>query len=210
MKKTMKNILVGIAMSAGIVMAGVNPASAEEHLFLKDSNGNPIVYGQEYYMESYEHPGYRAAYAWWDTIILEDEEHSEPIKFQKPMSQSDNPENVNIQISTGYDSTWRYLTKMPYSIWGTYSLNGYGDVDRRKAGTWVPTEPSADMNPDLKTGNYYALKNPYEYAVRHIGYPEPVILPPAFISHNGIAKNTELSTNPTLDSKAMWRFVPKK
>ncbi|EOO24491.1 hypothetical protein IIU_06713 [Bacillus cereus VD133] len=62
-KKTFKRTLIGSAVLMGILVSGGNSASAETNNdvneILKDSNGNPIVYGQDYYMEPYEHPGYR-------------------------------------------------------------------------------------------------------------------------------------------------------
>ncbi|MGH0945458.1 hypothetical protein ACQVTS_31325 [Bacillus mycoides] len=61
MKKMMQHTLLGVAVVAGIGMSGVNPASAATNSdvskILKDSNGDPIVYGQEYSIEAYRFPG---------------------------------------------------------------------------------------------------------------------------------------------------------
>ncbi|PGP97487.1 hypothetical protein [Bacillus cereus] len=216
MKKTMKNILVGFALLSGIVMAGGNPVSADTNSdvnqILKDSNGNPIVYGQEYYMESYDHPGYRTGIiSHLGTITLENT-NTHPIKFQKSIAQFEYPESVDIQIASNSDYwPWRYILKMhPNYLWG--GNNDFGGNRYTKYRTWLPTKPSADMNPDLTTGNYYALKNPYEFRVYEWNpiteKDEPVDVPSGYISHNGIEK--ELIPNPTLDSKAMWRFIPKQ
>ncbi|PEA01897.1 hypothetical protein [Bacillus cereus] len=58
-RKMVRQTVFGFASLVGIVMTGVNSASAEEHPVLKDSNGNPVEYEQKYYMEPYEFRGYK-------------------------------------------------------------------------------------------------------------------------------------------------------
>ncbi|TKH08093.1 hypothetical protein FC697_28475 [Bacillus wiedmannii] len=57
-KKMARHAVLGVTMLTSIAMIGVDLTSAaansDVHPFLKDSNGNSIVYGQEYYIEPYD------------------------------------------------------------------------------------------------------------------------------------------------------------
>ncbi|OUB44130.1 hypothetical protein BK740_14285 [Bacillus thuringiensis serovar argentinensis] len=66
MKKMARNAVLGVTMLTGIAMIGVDSASAEEHPVLKDSNGNPVEYGQEYYMEPYDFSGQGVELKTWN------------------------------------------------------------------------------------------------------------------------------------------------
>ncbi|PEQ45616.1 hypothetical protein CN469_31755, partial [Bacillus cereus] len=83
-KKVIRKTVVGFALLAGIVMAEGNPASAEEHSFLKDSNGNAVEYGKEYYMEPYGHPGIRIEILNGDGLPAGLGTTGKAIRFQQP------------------------------------------------------------------------------------------------------------------------------
>ncbi|PDZ93726.1 hypothetical protein CON36_37695, partial [Bacillus cereus] len=79
-------------------------------------------------------------------------------------SQAEYPESVDIKLNDfQHNPDNSYLMSLGDEIWAAVGAGDYGGPSYRKKRTWVPTEPSVDMNPDLATGNYYALKNPYEY-----------------------------------------------
>ncbi|EOO24490.1 hypothetical protein IIU_06712 [Bacillus cereus VD133] len=54
-----------------------------------------------------------------------------------------------------------YIMPVPDCLWAATGSGNYEGPSWRKQRTWVPTEPSVDMNPDLKTGNYHEFK--YDY-----------------------------------------------
>ncbi|EJR90723.1 hypothetical protein [Bacillus cereus] len=215
-KKMFKRTLIGSTVLMGILVSGGNPASADTNSdvnkILKDSNGNPIVYGQDYYMEPYEHPGYRFGFVaidGWRSLGLAnslDNTYDNSIRFQKSASQDEYPESVDIQINQHQNSF--YIMPVPDELWAATGSGNYEGSSWRKLRTWVPKEPSVDMNSDLATGNYYAFKNPYERKSIVVATNTEVISPPAFLSHTGIGK--KVIPNTTMDLKAMWRLIPKQ
>ncbi|PGM95214.1 hypothetical protein [Bacillus cereus] len=117
MKKMMRHALLGVTLLTGIAMIGVDSASAEEHPVLKDSNGNSIVYGKEYYMEPYDFSGQGIEIKTWKHNGYRNEEtlssigpsqRSEfalstgpgsTVKFQEYSSERLGSGNVSIEVS---------------------------------------------------------------------------------------------------------------
>ncbi|PEQ46481.1 hypothetical protein CN469_31590, partial [Bacillus cereus] len=84
MKKMIRQALMGFVMAMGLLMVGRDLASAEEHSFLKDSNGNAVEYGKEYYMEPYGHPGTRVEILNEDGLPAGLGTTGKAIRFQQP------------------------------------------------------------------------------------------------------------------------------
>ncbi|MES1051878.1 hypothetical protein FOA24_21910 [Bacillus thuringiensis] len=193
MKKTIRKTVVGFALLAGIVTGGVNPASADT---LKDSNGNSIVAGHKYYMEPYEFPGQGLAYEEWSgdlwaklgstpdqTVTIEQSGNSVRLKTDKQglINESTWGPIVPVNIYLGIHPT----TDGVALVYNLYPSNEQW---------WIPTEPTEDMNPDVAARNYFAFKNYYSHKFMSVG-----------------DSGGWLTTNKsTMDSKTMWRLVPKQ
>ncbi|PEQ68110.1 hypothetical protein [Bacillus cereus] len=190
-KKVIRKTVVGFALLSGIIVAGVNPASADT---LKDSNGNSIVAGQKYYMEPYEYPGQGLAYDFWrvgqwaklgstpgQTVTIEQSGDSVRLKTDKvggPGTIDPDggfiPDNLPLYLGINYSNDGVEL------IIGTNSY--YPDW-------WIPTE-----NPAFTAGNYFAFKNYYSNKFMSVG-----------------DQGGWLTTNKSnMDSKTMWRLIPKQ
>ncbi|MGG1149716.1 hypothetical protein [Bacillus wiedmannii] len=191
-KKTIRKTVVGFALLSGIVVAGGNPASAEEHPFLKDSNGNPVQDGRYYYMEPYEFPGQTFVYDMRYAPEYYSSGHSvklgsssgKRISFQwyggGEVATISTEERYLFQ-GAGYEYVQR-LGKQPDTdeVQLRFS-NGIGEQ-------WVVTESS--------NGNYFSLQNAMDHMVgnqKFLSY-----------SNSGEWLNVE---QPTMNSKKMWRLA---
>ncbi|PGM95213.1 hypothetical protein [Bacillus cereus] len=204
-KKMMRHAVFGFAMLTGIAMIGVNPASAavnsDVHTVLKDSNGDSVVYGQKYYMEPYEYPGHKLVDrndgGGIEDIVLKSDKHLE-ITFEKRwgnvvelpgdtvLIQHEVTRPLRFtQLLTVFDSSTSYYPQLMYAndLSGGYAKNSM----------WIPTAPSADMNPEFAVGNYFAFKN--EALNVFFQYQNPNVL-----------RNYAQVGN-TMNSKTMWRVV---
>ncbi|MGG1149717.1 hypothetical protein [Bacillus wiedmannii] len=201
MKKVMRHILFSFAILAGIVMAGGNSASAEEHSFLKDSNGNAVEYGQKYYMEPYDFPGYKLGesinFGGINEIALAPSMYMKPMELTFKKNVTTPEDMVFIQHNatgpgaayhgthhvTVFDSNTSYLQLM-------FPNNLSGDNAHRSM--WTPMLPSADMDPKFIDGNYFAFKN----EALNVFFAYPNLDERRSYAHVGI-----------MNSKTMWRIV---
>ncbi|OUB02146.1 hypothetical protein BK704_20930 [[Bacillus thuringiensis] serovar konkukian] len=191
-KKVIRKTVVGFALLAGIVVAGVNPASAEEHPFLKDSNGEPVQDDRYYYMETYEFPGQTFVYDMRYAPEFYSSGHSVKLGSSsgKRISFNWHGDGDVATISTeerylfqaaGYEHPQR-LGKKP----GTDEVqlrfsNGIGEE-------WVVTKSSE--------GNYFSLQNAEDHMVGN----------QKFLSYSNSGEWLNVSDS-TMDSKKMWRLT---
>ena len=191
-KKVIRKTVVGFALLSGIVMAGGNSASAEEHPFLKDSNGDPVEDGRYYYMQPSEFPGQTFVY----DMRYEPEYYSSghSVKLgsspRKRISFNWYGDGNVATISTEerylfqgdkYEHPQR-LGKKP----GTDEVqlrfsNGIGEQ-------WVVTK--------LSEGNYFSLQNAEDHMVGN----------QKFLSYRNSGEWLNVSET-TMDSKKMWRLT---
>ncbi|MEH7217530.1 hypothetical protein [Bacillus toyonensis] len=188
MKKMMRHALLGVTMLTGIAMIGVDSASADT---LKDSNGNPIVAGQQYYMQPYEFPGRGLAYAWstasnWAKL---GSSPGEAVTFEQTEGW--------VRIKT---DKWDWKHELLQPVLTSLYLAGNSDgvelrFDNPNHNTqwWTPTEPSSDMNSDFAARNYYAFKN---YNNNQ------------FMSYRNAGDWLYVDQS-TMNSKTMWRLIKK-
>lgn len=108
-RKNARQTVAGFALLSGIIMAGVNPASADT---LKDSNGNSVEYNKSYYLEPKEHPGKGITHGSWNLgqwAYLESNTQGLPIQIKfGPNGQRHVSENLSIGIQM-------QTTNLPYS-----------------------------------------------------------------------------------------------
>ncbi|PEQ47966.1 hypothetical protein [Bacillus cereus] len=206
-KKMIRKTVVGFALLAGIVMAGVNPASAEEHSFLKDSNGNAVEYGKEYYMEPYCLPGNRAEVLVHDSLPVGLGTNGHAIRFQQPdfqdslfQQQALNSVKIEIDVHGILSSYISIQDPSVGNLWTEmYNSERRGD-NYNIPRMWKPVIiPSGDMNVDFEAGNYFALQSTFAKGL----YGSD-----AYFSHNGIGET--LSASPYVHHNTMWRLIPKQ
>ncbi|MGX5576209.1 insecticidal delta-endotoxin Cry8Ea1 family protein [Bacillus toyonensis] len=179
-------------------MARVGPAKAEEHPILKDANGSPVVYGQEYYMEPYEFPGYKLG----ESINVGgiNEIALAPSMYMKPMELTfeknvTTPEDMvfiqhkatgpgsglhGIHYVSVFDSSTSYLQLM------------YPSTDANQS-MWKPILPSVDMDSKFIDGNYFAFKN------ENLN---------VFLAYQNLNERHSYAHVGTMNSKTMWRLIP--
>ncbi|TKH19861.1 hypothetical protein FC697_19775 [Bacillus wiedmannii] len=188
----MRHALFGFALLSGIVMAGGNPASAEEHPFLKDSNGEPAQDGRYYYMEPYEFPGQTFVYDMRYAPEYYSSGHSVKLGSSSGKRISFNwygdgdvatisTEERYLFQGTGYNHV-QLLGKKPNTdeVQLRFS-NGIGEQ-------WVVTKSS--------DGNYFSLQNAEDHMAgnqKFLSYSNP-----------GEWLNVDQST---MNSKTMWRLT---
>ncbi|MGH1232023.1 hypothetical protein [Bacillus toyonensis] len=211
-KKVIRKTVVGFALLSGIVMAGVNPASAEEHPVLKDSNGNFVEYGKEYYMEPYEFPGYKLggnrAGSHTYELYLHPGNHTKPmeITFEKRWGNFDLPGDMvliqhkepNAWAGIGLPFPWdgnQYVTVFDSNTSYLQLMYPYAFVEEgANRSIWKPIIPSADMDPKFIDGNYFAFKN------------EDLNVFFASSNPNEMRSNAHVGN---MNSKTMWRLIPQ-
>ncbi|PHG05208.1 hypothetical protein COI63_22560 [Bacillus toyonensis] len=177
-------------MLSGIVMAGVNPASAEEHPFLKGSNGDPVQDGRYYYREPYEFPGQTFVYDMKYAPEYYSSRHSVKLGSSSGKRISLHWYGDVATISTEerclfQGSRYEYpqwLDKKP----GTDKVqlcfsNGIGEQR-------VVTQSSK--------GNYFSLQNAEDHMAGN----------QKFLSYSNPGEWLNVS-QPTIDSKKMWRLT---
>ncbi|MED1302638.1 hypothetical protein BK704_21905 [[Bacillus thuringiensis] serovar konkukian] len=207
MKKMMRHILFSFAILAGIVMAGVNPASAAEHSFLKDSNGNAVEYGKEYYMEPYGWPGTRVEVLSRDSLPVGLGTNGHAIRLQQPDFQNSSLQqealnSVKIEIDV-HGILFSYISIQDPSVGNLWTemynserSGDYYNINRM----WKPVIiPSGDMAVDFEAGNYFALQSTFS---------EGLYGSISYFSHNGM--NQTLSASPYVHLNTMWRLIPKQ
>ncbi|WP_305927797.1 hypothetical protein [Bacillus mycoides] len=207
MKKRMKKMISGAVMSLGVLLAGVDSASAAEHPYLKDSNGNPIDSYKKYYMEPYEFPGQRLVYenlSGQDMVKL-GSSPGEKIRAYFPYleyPENSSPDTVFIRTERTWEDEPGYSS--PYWLVASPANNrvalDYGYNTNAK-GYWTATKPSEDMDPDFAARNYYAFKSWY------FDENNPNNKHHKFMSY----RNSDGWLNvdqATMNSKTMWRFIP--
>ncbi|MED2934269.1 hypothetical protein P4308_19665 [Bacillus wiedmannii] len=204
MKKRIKKTISGAVMSLGLLLAGAGSVSAtansDVHPVLKDSNGDSVVYGQKYYMEPYEFPGYklidRNDGGSIEDIVLKSDKHME-ITFEKRLKngielsgyevliqhEETRPRSIT-QLLTVFDSSTSYMQLMfPNNLLGKNA----------ELSMWMPAAPSADMNPEFAAGNYFGFKN--EALDVFFAYQNPKQI------------RNYAYVGSTMNSKTMWRVV---
>ncbi|MED1300234.1 hypothetical protein BK704_13765 [[Bacillus thuringiensis] serovar konkukian] len=189
MKKMMRHILFSFAILAGIVMAGVNPASADT---LKDVNGNNIVAGQEYYLESYEYPWFGMRFEEWGGGLW--------ASLGSPYNEQETVKVIQSGNSVKFETDelgWEYdmfggIVWVPLYL----SIDDDNDGVALSKGNlsypewWIPTVPS---DPFFAGKNFFAFKN----------YKNN-----KFMSHSdGIGWLYASKSN--MDIKTMWCLTPK-
>ncbi|MED1300227.1 hypothetical protein BK704_28895 [[Bacillus thuringiensis] serovar konkukian] len=191
-KKTIRKTVVGFALLSGIVMVGVNPASAT---ILKDSNGNSIVAGQEYYMQPYEFPGQGLAYEVWST------NHWTKLGSGSGETVTFEQSGIAVRMKTAlYElvDAGRFDLPVMHSLYLGISSQADGvklNINNSLENTqwWIPTEPSGNMNSDFAARNYFAFKNADSNK---------------FMSYTD-ASGWLYANKSNMDSKTMWRLVPR-
>ncbi|MGH1233095.1 delta endotoxin C-terminal domain-containing protein, partial [Bacillus toyonensis] len=179
-------------------MARVGPAKAEEHPILKDANGSPVVYGQEYYMEPYEFPGYKLGESMnaggINEIALAPSMYMKQMEltFEKNVTT---PEDMvfiqhkatgpgsglhGIHYVSVFDSSTSYLQLM------------YPSTDANQS-MWKPILPSVDMDSKFIDGNYFAFKN------ENLN---------VFLAYQNLNERRSYAHVGTMNSKTMWRLIP--
>ncbi|WP_305927834.1 hypothetical protein [Bacillus mycoides] len=203
-KEIMKKMISGAVMSLGVLLAGVSSASAAEHPYLKDSNGNPIDSYKKYYMEAYEFPGQRLAYE--NEAVKLGSGPGEKIGVYFPSADYPNtsPELVHLKTERTWGEDEEPGYSSPYWLVANPANNrvelGYGFNTNAK-GYWTATKPSEDMDPDFVARNYYAFKSWY------FDENNPNNKHHKFMSY----RNSDGWLNvdqATMNSKTMWRFIP--
>ncbi|PEQ51771.1 hypothetical protein [Bacillus cereus] len=156
-KKTMRKTVVGLVLLSGIVMAGVNPASAST---LKDIYGNPVVAGQEYYLESYEYP--------WLGIYFDQWSGTDWARLGTPREEQETVKIIQSGNSIKLETN-RYKQETDF-FGGIYHVPLYLSIDFNADGValgkdspydeewWTLTVP---FDSELAAQNYFALKNYY-------------------------------------------------
>ncbi|MGH0945736.1 hypothetical protein ACQVTS_33050, partial [Bacillus mycoides] len=179
-------------------MDGVSPASAEEHPVLKDANGSPVVYGQKYYMEPYEFPGYRlgesingsrineialAPSVYMKQMELTFEKNvatPEDMVFIQHKATGPGSDLHGIHYVSVFDSSTSYLQLMYPSMEANLSM-------------WKPIVPSVDMDSKFIDGNYFAFKN------ENLN---------VFLAYQNLNESRSYAHVGTMNSKTMWRLIP--
>ncbi|ANN34869.1 hypothetical protein A9498_26605 [Bacillus thuringiensis serovar coreanensis] len=207
MKNRIRKTVVGFALLAGIVMAGVNPASAEEHPFLKDSNGNSVEYGKEYYMEPYglsdarveivDGAGWPAGLGTTGKAV-----RLQQPDFQNPALQQHALNSVKVEINF-HENYFGYISMQNPSVgqlWMEQFNSERGGDTNNIPRIWKPVIiPSGDMAVGFEEGNYFALQSTFAEALYgSISY----------FSHNGMSQ--PLSASPYVHLNTMWRLIPKQ
>ncbi|PEA06307.1 hypothetical protein [Bacillus cereus] len=210
-KKTFKRTLIGSAVLMGILASGGNSASADTNSdvnkILKDSNGSPVIYGQKYYMEPYEFPGYKLGElingGSINEISLAPSASMKPmeITFEKNWGNLETIEDSvfirhestgpgatyhGIHNVTAFDSSTSYLQLMfPF----------FPSPEGAKQSMWKPIVPSVDMDSKFIDGNYFAFKNEYLNV---------------FFAYQNLNERRSHANFGTMNSKTMWRLIPKQ
>lgn len=158
-KKIFKRTLIGSAMLIGILVSGGNTTSAAT---LKDSNGNPVVAGQEYYLSAHIRPNQGLAYTrswgvYWAHLgtspgeaITVEPSYTSTGQFAVMLKTN----KVSSPIDINENTTALYL--------GTDTNNSTGEVYVRAQypgdrSQWIPT--TNNLNNDFISNHYFALKN---------------------------------------------------
>lgn len=171
MKKMIRQALMGFGMSIGMLMVGLDPASAAT---LKDSNNNPIIYGEDYYLSPYTRPDQGLAYtkSWninWARLGPGPGEIIRVIPFYNNGDAEGIGEVVlegdQIKLETdkvAYDpmlghSVPLYFNVQTNSIEEREIMLGFSSVSSE----WILTAPTANMDPEFASKHYFGLKNTY-------------------------------------------------
>ncbi|OUB00994.1 hypothetical protein BK704_21910 [[Bacillus thuringiensis] serovar konkukian] len=211
MKQMIRQALMGFVMGMGLLTVGLGSASAdEEHPVLKDSNGNSVEYGQKYYMEPYEFPGYKLgvnrAGAHTYELYLHPGQHTKPmeITFEKRWKNFELPGDMvliqhkepRLWLGAGLPYPWdgnQYVTVFNANTSYLQLMFHQPMGDNGNQSMWTPMIPSADMDPKFIEGNYFAFKNE--------------ILDVFFAPSNPDEMRSNAHVG-NMDSKTMWRLIP--
>ncbi|PEA06364.1 hypothetical protein, partial [Bacillus cereus] len=176
----------------GILASGGNPASAEEHPFLKDSNGDPVQDERYYYMEPYEFPG--------QTFVYD-------MRYAPEYYSSGH--SVKLGSSAGKRISFKWYgdgAVATLSTEGSYRFQGNGYAYTQRLGKtpdtdevqlrfsngigeqWVVTNSSE--------GNYFSLQNAEDHMAGN----------QKFLSYSNLGEWLNVE-QPTMDSKKMWRLT---
>ncbi|AXY11557.1 hypothetical protein CUC43_33860 (plasmid) [Bacillus thuringiensis LM1212] len=210
MKKMIREALMGSVMVIGLLMVGGDLVSAEEHPILKDSSGNSVEYGKEYYMETYEFPGYKLGVNRAGDLIYElylhPGQHTRPmeITFEKRWKNFELPGDM-VLIQHKEPRLW-LGAGLPFPWDGNQYVSVFGSNtsylqlmfhlpvgDNGNQSMWTPMVPSADMDPKSIGGNYFAFKN------------EALNVFFACSNPDEMRSNANVGN---MDSKTMWRLIP--
>lgn len=210
MKKMIREALMGSVMVIGLLMVGGDLVSAEEHPILKDSSGNSVEYGKEYYMEPYEFPGYKLGVNRAGDLIYElylhPGQHTRPmeITFEKRWKNFELPGDM-VLIQHKEPRLW-LGAGLPFPWDGNQYVSVFGSNtsylqlmfhlpvgDNGNQSMWTPMVPSADMDPKSIGGNYFAFKN------------EALNVFFACSNPDEMRSNANVGN---MDSKTMWRLIP--
>ncbi|PEE35701.1 hypothetical protein CN271_28880 [Bacillus cereus] len=209
-KKTFKHTLIGSAMLMGILASEGNSASAETksnvNNVLKDSSGSPVVYGQKYYMEPYEFPGYKLGESINGGGI--NEISLAPSASVKPMEVTfekkwNNLETIEDSVFIRHDSTGPGPMRHSHNVTAFDSSTSYlqlmypffSSSEGVKQSIWKPIVPSVDMDSKFIDGNYFAFKN------EHLN---------VFFAYPNLNEYRSYASVGDMNSKTMWRVIPKQ
>ncbi|ANN30922.1 hypothetical protein A9498_04180 [Bacillus thuringiensis serovar coreanensis] len=191
-KETIRKTVVGFALLSGVALAEVNPANAEEHPFLKDSNGNPVQDGRYYYMEPYEFPG--------QTFVYDMRYEPEYYSSGHSVKLGSNPGKRISFNWYGDGDVATISTEERY--WFQAASYAHPQLLGKKPGTdevqlrfsngiggqWIVTNSSE--------GNYFSLQNAEDHMVGN----------QKFLSYSNSGEWLNVSDS-TMDSKKMWRLT---
>lgn len=194
--KKIRKTVIGFALLSGIVMAGGNSASAATLNDVKDVNGNPVETGKSYYMESYAFPGQGLVYETWsnDFWTKLGSRPGEVVTFQSSWSG----DSVRIQTNKAIEEDNELGLPTPAPLYLSIDSEADGVQLARSSYSnntqwWIPTAPSSDMNLAFTARNCVAFKN-YDSN--------------KFMS-SGDSFGWLYVNKSNMDSKTMWRLIPK-
>ncbi|PFK23963.1 hypothetical protein [Bacillus cereus] len=177
-KKTMRKTVVGFALLSGIIVAGGNSASAEEHSYLKDKNGHAVEYGAEYYIQLGASilPNYGNYWVGYNEdldlqlpkVIGPMDINNDLPTFTIEKTVADSSGNVIEELSDDLvtiRSTWENQSTGK----GYFSVNPQNDINVKgpqssgwstDMAKWKPVKVESTVTPEVEKLNLYQFKNP--------------------------------------------------